>query len=196
MSQCTAAKLITTVRQLPYFYRQNYSLSVLNKVQGKSEPQLWGMSINHGLINDGTRRGIRFSFQTSGWTCQPASLKGLLQSMPQFPFWSANRWRALMTLGSSDLTPLYPGFGCGTGYRLYVWKFHQLFAVGQWFPPGTPVSSNSEIDISSSPYHCFDMTLAVAEVLSPNQPTTKAGDVLVVLCFLPRDLSGHESSCP
>ena len=29
-------------------------------------------------------------------------------------------------------------------------KVCQLLAVGRWFPPGTPVSSTSETDISSS----------------------------------------------
>ena len=32
-----------------------------------------------------------------------------------------------------------------------VWeKVCQLLAVGRWFPPGTPVSSTSERDVSSS----------------------------------------------
>ena len=48
-------------------------------------------------------------------------------------------------------------------------KFHQLLAVGRWFPPGTPVSSTRKL-ISSSPFHRLDMTLAVAEALSPNTP--------------------------
>ena len=39
----------------------------------------------------------------------------------------------------------------------------QLLAVGQWFPPGAPVSSTSETDISA--FH-----LAVAEALSPYKP--------------------------
>ena len=47
-------------------------------------------------------------------------------------------------------------------------KFHQLLAIGQWFPPGTPVSSTRKL-ISSS-FHCLDMTLAVAEALNPNKP--------------------------
>ena len=47
-------------------------------------------------------------------------------------------------------------------------KFHQLLAVGQWFPPGTPVSSTRKL-ISSS-FHRLDMTLAVAEALNPNKP--------------------------
>ena len=38
------------------------------------------------------------------------------------------------------------------------------------FPPGTPVSSTSETDISSSSFDRLDMTLAVAEALSPNKP--------------------------
>ena len=45
-------------------------------------------------------------------------------------------------------------------------KFHQLLAVGRWFPPGTPVSSTRKL-ISSS-FHRLDMTLAVAEALNPN----------------------------
>ena len=47
-------------------------------------------------------------------------------------------------------------------------KFHQLLAVGRWFPPGTPVSSTRKL-ISSS-FHRLDMTLAVAEALTPNKP--------------------------
>ena len=47
-------------------------------------------------------------------------------------------------------------------------KFHQLLAVGRWFPPGTPVSSTRTL-ISSS-FHRLDMTLAVAEALNPNKP--------------------------
>ena len=47
----------------------------------------------------------------------------------------------------------------------------QSLAIDRWFPPGTPVSSTSESDISfhQSSFH-FDMTLAVAEALSPNKP--------------------------
>ena len=48
-------------------------------------------------------------------------------------------------------------------------KFHQLLAVGRWFPPGTPVSSTRKL-ISSSSFHRLDMTLAVAEALNPNKP--------------------------
>ena len=47
-------------------------------------------------------------------------------------------------------------------------KFHQLLAVGRWFPPGTPVSSTRKL-ISSS-FHRLDMPLAVAEALNPNTP--------------------------
>ena len=47
-------------------------------------------------------------------------------------------------------------------------KFHQLLAVGRWFPLGTPVSSTRKL-ISSS-FHRLDMTLAVAEALNPNKP--------------------------
>ena len=43
-------------------------------------------------------------------------------------------------------------------------KFHQLLAVGRWFPPGTPVSSTRKL--TSSSFHYFDMTLAVAEALN------------------------------
>ena len=51
-------------------------------------------------------------------------------------------------------------------------KFHQLLAVGRWFPPGTPVSSTRKL-ISSS-FHRLDMTLAVAEALNPNKPIYRA----------------------
>ena len=47
-------------------------------------------------------------------------------------------------------------------------KCHQLLAVGQCFPPGTPVSSTRKL-ISSS-FHRLDMTLAVVEALNPNKP--------------------------
>ena len=40
---------------------------------------------------------------------------------------------------------------------------------GRWFPPGTPVSSTRQL-ISSSSFHRLDMTLAVAEALTPNNP--------------------------
>ena len=49
-------------------------------------------------------------------------------------------------------------------------KFHQLLAVGRWFPPGTPVSSTIKLISSSSSFHRLDMTLAVAEALNPNKP--------------------------
>ena len=45
----------------------------------------------------------------------------------------------------------------------------QLLAVGRCFPPGTPVSSTRKL-ISSSSFHRLDMTLAVAEALTPNKP--------------------------
>ena len=48
-------------------------------------------------------------------------------------------------------------------------KFHQLLAVGRWFPPGTPVSSTRKL-ISSSSFLRHDMTLAVVEALNPNKP--------------------------
>ena len=58
-----------------------------------------------------------------------------------------------------------PGLGRGCMCE----KFHQLLAVGRWFPPGTPVSSTRKL-ISSSSVHRLDMTLAVAEALNPNKP--------------------------
>ena len=57
----------------------------------------------------------------------------------------------------------------GLGRARMCEKFHQLLAVGPWFPPGTPVSSTRKL-ISSSSFHRLDMTLAVAEALSPNKP--------------------------
>ena len=48
-----------------------------------------------------------------------------------------------------------------------------LLAVGRWFPPGTPVSSTRKL-ISSS-FHRLDMTLAVAEALTPNKPKCGGG---------------------
>ena len=57
-----------------------------------------------------------------------------------------------------------PGLGRGRMCE----KFHQLLAVGRWFPLGTPVSS-TRILISSSSFHRLDMTLAVAEALNPNE---------------------------
>ena len=50
-------------------------------------------------------------------------------------------------------------------------KFHQLLAVGRWFPPGTPVSST--IKLISSSFHRLEMTLAVAKALNPNKPNQK-----------------------
>ena len=38
--------------------------------------------------------------------------------------------------------------------------------MGQWFPPGSLVSSTSGTDISSSSFHHLDTTLAIADVLS------------------------------
>ena len=65
---------------------------------------------------------------------------------------------------SPGFTSLWPGFGTGH-------MFESLsFAVGRWFPPDPPVSSTSETDISSSTFHYLDMTMAVAEALSPNKP--------------------------
>ena len=57
-----------------------------------------------------------------------------------------------------------PGLGRGRMCE----EFHQLLAVGRWFPPGPPVSSTRKL-ISSS-FHCPDMTLAVAEALNPSKP--------------------------
>ena len=45
-------------------------------------------------------------------------------------------------------------------------RFHQLLAVGRWFPPGTPVSSTRKLISSSSSFHRLD----VAEALTPNTP--------------------------
>ena len=47
--------------------------------------------------------------------------------------------------------------------------YGKYFAVGRWFPQGTPVSSTRKL-ISSSSFHRLDMTLAVAEALNPNKP--------------------------
>ena len=58
-----------------------------------------------------------------------------------------------------------PGLGRGCMCE----KFHQLLAIGRWFPPGTPVSSTRKL-ISSSSFYRLDMTLAVAEALNPNKP--------------------------
>ena len=61
-------------------------------------------------------------------------------------------------------------------------KFHQLLAVGRWFPPGTPVSSTRKL-ISSS-FHRLDMTLAVAEALNPNKPILPMTSLIYVRIFL------------
>ena len=61
-----------------------------------------------------------------------------------------------------------PGLGRGPMCE----KFHQLLAVGRWFPPGTPVSSTKKL-ISSSSFHRLDMTLTVAEALTPNKPINR-----------------------
>ena len=53
-------------------------------------------------------------------------------------------------------------------------KFHQLLAVGRWFPPGTPVSSTRKL--MSSSFHRLDMPLAVAEALNPNKPNCRGHD--------------------
>ena len=51
-------------------------------------------------------------------------------------------------------------------------RFRQLLAVGRWFPPVTLVSSTRKL-ISSSLFHRLDMTLAVAEALTPPPPHQK-----------------------
>ena len=75
-------------------------------------------------------------------------------------------------LRSPGFTPLWSGFGTGTGSVPYAWKFRQLFAVGLSFHSGPPVSSTCETNISSSSFHRLDMTLAVAVnlMLTPNTP--------------------------
>ena len=55
-------------------------------------------------------------------------------------------------------------------------------------PPGTPVSSTRKLISSSSQpgsYHRLDMTLAVAEALTPNTPINQIGGFLRVLPFPP-----------
>ena len=64
----------------------------------------------------------------------------------------------LLTAASAYMIP-------GLGRGRMCEKFHQLLAVGRWFPPGAPVSSTRKL-ISSS-FHRLDMTLAVAEALNP-----------------------------
>ena len=76
-----------------------------------------------------------------------------------------------LRLSSLYFTPLRPKFNPRTGQRRMCEKFHQLLAVGRWFPPGTPVSSTiKKLISSSSSFHRLDMTLAVAEALNPNKP--------------------------
>ena len=71
-----------------------------------------------------------------------------------------------------SLCPLYTQCGPssipGLGRGRMCEKFHQLLAVGRWFPLGTLVSSTRKL-ISSS-FHHLDMPLAVAEGLTPNEP--------------------------
>ena len=64
---------------------------------------------------------------------------------------------AFVSCVSPGFTPLRSGFGKGTGHRhiLICVKVCQLLTVGRWFPLGTPS------------FHRLDMTLAVAEALSP-----------------------------
>ena len=47
------------------------------------------------------------------------------------------------------------------GPLILAYAIISRLAVGRWFPPGAPVSSTSETDISASSFHCLDMTLAV-----------------------------------
>ena len=63
-----------------------------------------------------------------------------------------------------------PSSIAGLGRGRMCEKFHQLLAVGRWFPPGTPVSSTRGLISSSSSFHRLDMTLAIAEALNPNKP--------------------------
>ena len=79
-----------------------------------------------------------------------------------------------------------PGLGRGRMCE----KFHQLLAVGRWFPPGTPVSSTRKL-ISSSSFHRLDMTLAVAEALNPNKPNQSIGLAVVVLSRLDKGTCRH-----
>ena len=66
----------------------------------------------------------------------------------------------------------------GQAPGLGVWeRFRQLLAVGWWFPPVTLVSSTRKL-ISSSLFHCLDMTLAVAEALTPPPPPQKKKKML------------------
>ena len=57
----------------------------------------------------------------------------------------------------------------GPAHSRPIFPAHFL-AVGRWFPPGTPVSSTRKL-ISSSSFHRLDMTLAVAEALTPINQT-------------------------
>ena len=77
-----------------------------------------------------------------------------------------------------------------------LWKYpvprapSQLLAVGRWFPPGTPVSSTRKL-ISSS-FHRLDMTLAVAEALTPNKlkpraPKCSFSTSYTTVCWRPED---------
>ena len=54
----------------------------------------------------------------------------------------------------------------GSPLTTYINYMCHILAVGWRFPLGTPVSSTSENDISSS-FHHLNMTLAVAEAISP-----------------------------
>ena len=94
------------------------------------------------------------------------------------PVWRGERVCAVVTKHTTptlDFSPTLhishrcgPGSIPGLGRGRMCEKFHQLLAVGRWFPPGTPVSSTRKL-ISSS-FHRLDMTLAVAEALNPSKP--------------------------
>ena len=77
---------------------------------------------------------------------------------------------SLSPLTGGTRTPdMSPPYGDATGHNKRCGTgSDQLLAVGRWFPPGTPVSSTRKL-ISSS-FHRLDITLAVAEALSPNKP--------------------------
>ena len=75
-----------------------------------------------------------------------------------------------MILSASNLFSMYYNIRHTlVGYirgRLLHWLVYNT--VGRWFPPGTPVSSTRKLISSSSSFHRLDMTLAVAEALTPN----------------------------
>ena len=62
------------------------------------------------------------------------------------------------------------GLGLGLAIcaaRVKVLSVTPVLALGPWFPPDTPVFSTSETNIPTS-FQRLDMTLAVAEAISPN----------------------------